>query len=76
VQNLFDNDGTTLSEYVLGQRLAHAHRALSDPRRAGEKIATIAFEAGFGDVSYFYRAFRRRYDVLPADVRAQARRQH
>ena len=41
-----------------------------------EKIATIAFAAGFGDVSYFNRAFRRRYDVLPSDVRAQARRGH
>jgi hypothetical protein len=43
LQKLFDNDGTTFSEYVLGQRLAHAHRALSDPRRMGEKIATIVF---------------------------------
>jgi AraC-like DNA-binding protein len=34
------------------------------------------FAAGFGDVSYFYRAFRRRYDVLPTDVRVQARVQH
>jgi AraC-like DNA-binding protein len=73
VQTLFDDDGTTFSEYVLDQRLAHAHRALSDPRRTGEKIATIAFAAGFGDISYFYRAFRRRYDMLPADVRATAR---
>jgi AraC-like DNA-binding protein len=32
-----------------------------------------AFAAGFGDVSYFYRAFRRRYGMLPSDVRAQAR---
>ena len=62
--------------YVLGQRLAHAHRLLTDPSRAGEKIATIAFAAGFGDVSYFYRAFRRRYDVLPSDLRAQAGRGH
>jgi AraC-like DNA-binding protein len=74
LQKLFDSDGTTFSEYVLGQRLAHAHHALSDPRRAAEKIASIAFAAGFGDISYFYRAFRRRYDVLPTDVRAAARR--
>jgi AraC-like DNA-binding protein len=74
VQKLFDSDGTTFSEYVLSHRLVHAHRALSDPRRAAEKIATIAFAAGFGDVSYFYRAFRRRYDMLPSDLRAAARR--
>ena len=39
---------------------------------ASDKIASVAFAAGFGDVSYFYRAFRRRYDLLPTDVRAQA----
>jgi AraC-like DNA-binding protein len=72
VQKLFEADGTTYSEYVLEQRLALAHRLLSDPRRTGEKVAAIAFTAGFGDVSYFYRAFRRRYDMLPTDVRAQA----
>ena len=63
----------TFSEYVLDQRLALAYRLLSDPRCAGEKIASVAFAAGFGDVSYFYRAFRRRFELLPSDVRAQAR---
>ena len=66
----------TFTEYVLDQRLALAHRLLSDPRCASEKIASVAFAAGFGDVSYFYRAFRRRYDLLPSDVRAQARALH
>ncbi|MGB9368738.1 MAG: AraC family transcriptional regulator [Xanthobacteraceae bacterium] len=73
---LFEREGVTFSEYVLDQRLALAHRLLSDPRRARDKIASLAFAAGFGDVSYFYRAFRRRYDLLPTDVRAQARGLH
>jgi AraC-like DNA-binding protein len=72
LRRLFESEGVTFSEYVLDQRLALAYRLLSDPRRAGEKIASVAFEAGFGDVSYFYRAFRRRYDLLPTDVREQA----
>ena len=72
LRKLFEREGVTFSEYVLDQRLALAHRLLSDPRRACEKIASVAFAAGFGDVSYFYRAFRRRYDLLPTDVRAQA----
>lgn len=74
LQRLFENDGTTLSQFVLDQRLAYAHRLLCDPRRGAEKIAVIAFTAGFGDVSYFYKVFRRRYGLLPADVRANARR--
>lgn len=73
---LFEREGMTFSEYVLDQRLALAHRILSDPRRASEKIASVAFAAGFCDVSYFYRAFRRRYDLLPTDVRAQAHGMH
>ena len=75
LQKLFENDGTTFSEFVLNQRLAFAHRLLSDPRHAAEKVATIAFMAGFGDVSYFYKAFRRRYGMLPTDVRADAQRE-
>jgi AraC-like DNA-binding protein len=76
VQRLFGREGSTFSEFVLERRLAFAHRLLTDPRRSAEKIASIAFTAGFGDVSYFYRVFRRRYDVLPSDVRAMARRDH
>jgi AraC-like DNA-binding protein len=73
VQRLFEMDGTTFTEYVLAQRLARAHRMLLDPRREGEKISTIAYDCGFGDVSYFNRAFRRSFGAAPSDVRAQGR---
>ena len=63
-------EGTTFTEYVLARRLAHAHRMLNDPRRAGDKIATIAHDAGFADVSYFNRAFRQRYGDTPSGIRA------
>jgi AraC-like DNA-binding protein len=74
VQRLFEAEGTTFTEYVLAQRLARAHRLLSDPRLGGEKISTVAYDVGFGDLSYFYRAFRRRYGASPSDVREQTRR--
>jgi len=54
---------------VLAQRLVLAHRMLTDPRRAMRKISAIAFEAGFGDLSYFNRAFRRRYGLRPSELR-------
>jgi AraC-like DNA-binding protein len=73
VQRLFRTEGTTLTDYVLAQRLARAHRVLSDPHRHAEKISTIAYDCGFGDVSYFNRAFRRSYGTAPSDIRAQAR---
>jgi AraC-like DNA-binding protein len=75
VQRLFEVEGTTFTEYVLGQRLARAHRLLIDAHRRRDKIATIAYDAGFGDVSYFNRMFRRRFGAAPSDVRAQGRQE-
>jgi AraC-like DNA-binding protein len=74
VQRLFEQEGTTFTEYLLAQRLAHAHRLLGDPDRQDDKISAVAFDCGFGDLSYFNRVFRRRYGAAPSEVRAQARR--
>ncbi|RUU46363.1 AraC family transcriptional regulator [Mesorhizobium sp. M6A.T.Ca.TU.002.02.2.1] len=38
-------------------------------RDADWTISSIAFEAGFGDLSYFHRAFRRLYGATPSDIR-------
>jgi AraC-like DNA-binding protein len=70
VQRLFESEGTTFTDYVLTQRLALAHRLLSDPFHAGVKISAIALDAGFGDLSYFNRTFRRRYGMTPSELRA------
>jgi len=45
---------------------------LSDPRLADRSIRSLAFDVGFGDLSYFNRAFRRRYDATPSEVRQSA----
>jgi AraC-like DNA-binding protein len=73
VQRLFESEGTTFTEYVLAQRLVRAHRLLTDPLHANQKVSTIALDIGFGDLSYFNRAFRRRYDVAPSELRAAAK---
>jgi AraC-like DNA-binding protein len=73
VQRLFESDGTTFTEYVLAQRLVRAHRLLTDPLHANQKVSTIALDIGFGDLSYFNRAFRRRYGTTPSELRAAAR---
>jgi AraC-like DNA-binding protein len=69
VQKLFASEGVTFSEYVLDRRLCAAHRLLKDPRLAHRLIASVAFDCGFGDLSYFNRTFRRRYNATPTDVR-------
>jgi AraC-like DNA-binding protein len=39
--------------------------------RADERIGKIADEAGFNDLSYFNRTFRRRYATSPSDLRRE-----
>jgi AraC-like DNA-binding protein len=73
IQRLFESEGTTLSRFVLGRRLAQAHRMLADPRHAHRAIGTIAYDVGFGDLSTFNREFRRLFGATPSDVRAAER---
>jgi AraC-like DNA-binding protein len=74
IRKLLESEDTSFTKFVLEQRLLPAHRMLRDRRFADRPIAAIAMEAGFGDLSYFNRAFRRRYGASPSDVRAAARR--
>jgi AraC-like DNA-binding protein len=73
VRKLFESEGRSFSDWVLGERLMRAHRMLTDPRFAGRSIASVAFDAGFGDVSYFNRTFRRRFGATPSEIRADAK---
>jgi len=68
VQRLFWATGLTFSEFVLEQRLLLAHRLLSGI--AGRaKISAVAYDAGFRDLSYFNRSFRRRFGMTPSEWR-------
>lgn len=69
LQRLFESDGTTFSEYLLEQRLARSFRMLSDLKHASLAVSTIAYDVGFGDLSYFNRSFRRVYGHTPRDLR-------
>jgi AraC-like DNA-binding protein len=69
VQRLFEADGTTFSEFLIGQRLARAHRLLCEPDSNHTAISTVAYDVGFGDLSYFNRRFRRLYGLTPREVR-------
>ena len=73
VRKLFEEDGSSFSSFVLSQRVVMAHRMLIDRRYAHFNITQIAHECGFGDVSYFNRAFRRHFGAKPSDFRQMAR---
>ena len=72
VRKLFESEGTSFTDFVLSERLARARRLIADPRSVGRTIGDIALEAGFGDLSYFNRAFRRRFGDTPSGIRADA----
>lgn len=69
IRKLFGDEGTSFSEYVVTRRLVRAHRMLTDQRWAGVGIASIAYDAGFGDLSHFNRAFKRCYGATPSEIR-------
>jgi AraC-like DNA-binding protein len=73
IQKLFEGEGSTLSRFVLGQRLARVHRRLTDPRYADMTVAAIVYASGFHDISTFNRDFRRQFGMTPTDVRATGR---
>jgi AraC-like DNA-binding protein len=72
IRKLLEGEGTTFSEFVLAQRLMQAHRMLGDTRHATSTVSQIAFGVGFNDLSYFNRAFRRRYGATPSEIRRAA----
>ena len=74
IQKLFESDGTTFTEYVIERRLLEARRMLTDPQFADHGIGEVALKAGFGDLPYFTRSFRRRFGMTPSDAREQAGR--
>jgi len=75
VRKLFEAEGLSFTNYVIERRLVRAYALLTEPLRAPAPISSIAYDVGFGDLSYFNRAFRRRYGATPSDVRTEAQRQ-
>ena len=61
-----ENMGTSFVDYLRDYRLTMAARLLlvSD-----ENILSIAEEVGFDNLSYFNRAFKKKYGVTPRDYR-------
>jgi AraC-like DNA-binding protein len=61
--------GVTPHQFVLRTRLRAAALALAT---AGGRVIDAAFDAGFGDVANFHRAFRAELGVTPAAFRRRA----
>jgi AraC-like DNA-binding protein len=71
LHKLFETERESFSEYVRERRIELAYRMLQNS--SGERrISAIAFDCGFGDISNFNRAFRRRYGITPSELLAQS----
>jgi AraC-like DNA-binding protein len=70
VQDILQETGTGFSERVLELRLQEACDLLSRVHITNRKVSDIAFSCGFNNLSYFHRAFRRRFGMTPAGARS------
>lgn len=69
VQNLMQESGVSFTDRVMELRLQRARTMLADPRYDHLKVSDIAYACGFNEVSYFNRAFRRRFGDAPGGFR-------
>lgn len=65
--------GTSVYDYVLHERLAHALDAVLD---GGDDLTTIALDAGFASHSHFTARFRSFFGCTPAKLRRIATAEH
>lgn len=69
LNRLFESEGTSVGRYIWSQRLERASRNLVNPRLRRQSISTIAYEAGFKNLSHFSYVFHARYGMSPSDYR-------
>ncbi|WP_305988975.1 helix-turn-helix domain-containing protein [Roseibium sp. MMSF_3544] len=71
LQRQFGALGETVGKRLLAVRLDTARARLNSAEEGSGRntIAAVAYESGFNDLSYFYRAFRDRFGMPPGDLR-------
>jgi len=66
-----ENEGKNFSEFVNSYRIQKAKALLVDVEYLKEKIATIAYDCGFGNVTSFNLAFKAETQLTPSQYRNQ-----
>lgn len=66
---LLADEQTHFGQLLCDMRLSQCYEQLIDVRYCHHSISSIAFNAGFNDLSYFYRIFKRRFAATPSEIR-------
>ncbi|MFE6867238.1 helix-turn-helix domain-containing protein [Kitasatospora sp. NPDC057692] len=74
LHKLFQQDGTTVGQWVRQRRLDACRRELERPSHRPISVAAVAHRWGFVSHSHFSRAFRDTYGVSPREWQAYAAR--
>lgn len=69
VHRLFVATGRSVGEHVSDRRILICARDLLDAQHRHKTISTIAYEAGFSDISHFNRLFKRSHGLAPREFR-------
>ncbi len=70
LQEVFQSQGTTLSDCILDARLEFARGLLASGGHSREPVSTVAYRSGFSDVAHFSRRLRQQFGVSPSEYRA------
>jgi AraC-like DNA-binding protein/mannose-6-phosphate isomerase-like protein (cupin superfamily) len=69
INNLFEDEGTSLMRYVLMRRLDNCRKDMLNPVYAGHRLSAIAFRWGFNDAAHFSRAFKQQFGCSPSEFK-------
>lgn len=70
--SLFNDDDTTVSQFMQLRRLQRAYELLVADPRGRLTVSEIAYQVGFKNVSHFSRSFSRQFNMAPRDARRSA----
>lgn len=69
---LFESEETTVSQYIIQQRLSRCYRELANPSMRRRTITDIALCWGFHNSGHFSRRFKQQFGVSPHSFRSAA----
>jgi len=73
LQKIFHQHGTTVTRYILEQRLERCRRSLASPVERSLPVGWIARRWGMPDLPNFSRRFRAEFGMSPTEYRTQHR---